>query len=194
MPEVYCNGAVRTMQLAEIKTWTRFQLIQPLGHSSKSISLALLFGMSPILIAWLVLLLFGLFPSQYTTPLMHGDVLMVATSLVGPAMIAIYRKRDPETIGQPELAGVLGLILIVICAVDFAAINIAAVSTEFLANKLTIKVNIIHVSWLLLGISTLYALYVEFHDARSGSLQVYRSLYAREQHAIEDSLNFPGAQ
>jgi hypothetical protein len=171
---------------------TRFQLIQPLGQSSKSIGLGLLFGMMPIFIAWLILLMFGLFSSQYRIALIHGDVLMVATSLTGPAMIAIFRKRDPETIGQPEIAGTFGLLLIVICAVVFAVINTAIVSTDILSSRLTMKVDVIRVSWLLLAFSTLYALYIEFHDARSGSLLIYRNLYAKEQHSIEKSLTFPG--
>jgi hypothetical protein len=182
------------MQLAKAMTWAKFQVVQPLGESSKNIGLGLLFGMMPILIAWLILVLFGLFPAQYESALVHGDVLMIATSLAGPAMIAIFKKRDPETIGQPEIVGLLGLLLIVVCALVFAIVNTAIVSTDFLASKLTLKVDIIRVSWILLAFSTLYALYIEFHEARSGSLAVYRSVYAREQHTIEESLTFPGGQ
>jgi hypothetical protein len=180
------------MQIEKMKTWTKFQLMQPLGRSCKSIGFGLLFGMMPILITWLVLSLLGLFTTQYPIALAHGDVLMVATSLAGPAMIAIYRKRDPETIGQPEIVGTLGIILILICAVAFAVINTAILSTELLASKLTMKMDVVRLSWFLLAVSTVYALYVEFHGARSESLQVYRDLYTREQRGIEEKLNFPG--
>ena len=180
------------MQIEEIWTWARFQVVQPLGRSSKSIGFGLLFGMMPILITWLVLSLFGLFATQYTIALAHGDVLMVATSLAGPAMIAIYKKRDPETIGQPDIVGTLGIILMLICAVAFAVINTAILSTELLASKLTMKMDVMRLSWVLLAVSTIYSLYVEFHGARSESLQVYRDLYTREQRGIEEKLDFPG--
>jgi hypothetical protein len=182
------------MQVMKVMTWAKFQLVQPLGESSKTVGFGLLFGMMPILIAWLILVLFGLFSAQYKSALIHGDVLMIATSLAGPAMIAIFRKRDPETIGQPEIVGSLGLLLTVVCALVFAVVNTTIVSTDFLASKLTLKVDIIRISWMLLALSTLYALYIEFHEARSGSLIIYRTIYAKEQHSIETNLSFPGGQ
>jgi hypothetical protein len=182
------------MQVTKVMMWARFQVIQPLGESSKTVGFGLVFGMMPILIAWLILVLFGLFSAQYKSALIHGDVLMIATSLAGPAMIAMFRKRDPETIGQPEIVGFLGLILTVACALVFAIVNTTIVSTDFLASKLTLKVDVIRISWMLLTIATLYALYIQFHEARSGSLIVYRSIYAKEQHSIEDNLGFPGGQ
>lgn len=101
------------------KHWVdlRREWLSPLYHASVSTLAGLLFGLLPLWFSWILLLLRKEFSAQYRMTLSKGDVLMVACSIAGSALVLGFRKRDPETLPLQEIFGILGIAIVLFCAI-----------------------------------------------------------------------------
>ncbi|HEY1900861.1 MAG TPA: hypothetical protein VGG56_00395 [Terracidiphilus sp.] len=150
--------------------------LKPLYHASVSTTAGLLFGLLPLWISWILLLLRGEFLSKYDLTLSKGDVLMVACSLAGSALVLGFRKREPETLPMQEVFGVLGIGLVLFCSI----VSVDA-SPEFhiFTNQFTQKV-VFNLTLIFLPICGLYAVFMVWQSERSLALRdlaSFRRLY-----------------
>ena len=141
--------------------------LRPLYHASVSTLAGLLFGLLPLWISWILLLLRGEFKSNYELTLSKGDVLMVACSLAGSALVLGFRKRNPETLPLQELFGVLGICLVLFCSI----VSVEA-SPEFhvFTNQFTQKV-VFNLTLIFLPACGLYAVFMVWQSERSFALR-----------------------
>ncbi len=156
---------------------------------------ALIFGMLPILITWLLIEIFKDPNTAFGSVLQHGDALMVASALSGPALVLVGRRRKPETMAGGEILMVIGVLLVLACAAIFTGVNtIGLFNDSLMSQQVEIAKRITSCSIWLLSLSFLYALYVSFQDARSATLASFLATYTAEQKEISTKVDFSGGR
>lgn len=141
--------------------------LKPLYHASVTTFAGLLFGLLPLWISWILLLLRGEFQSKYVPTLSKGDVLMVACALAGSALVLGFRKRDPETLPLQEVFGVLGIGLVLFCAIVSVE---ASPDFHIFANQFTERV-VFNLTVIFLPLCVLYAVFMVWQSERSFALR-----------------------
>jgi len=111
---------------------------------------------------------------------------MIASSLAGPALILAFRRRDPETMGAPEIYGILGVCLVLACIVIFEeAYPINPAYASSLEQR-----RIVDCTYVLLPLCTLYALLISYFVERSTSLREFNRVL--DTNGTKLRINFPG--
>lgn len=146
---------------------------------------ALIFGLLPILCAWIAFWINGDFKDQYWGTLIGGDALMVATSLTGPALILAFKRREPETLFAPQLFALAGIILIILCTIIYLD---ASPRSTILGNQLS-QSRIVHATYLMLPLSVIYALWISYVDEKSMSLKEFKK--AMDSNGSGLDIEFP---
>lgn len=161
------------------KTQERWRTVRetwgvPLYDAAIMTAAALVFGLLPILFPWGKFAFRGTFHSDYKSMLIHGDVLMVACSLIGPALVMLWRRRVPDKMMLPELLGLIGMLLTVACIAIFFYASVDSSSVEGTSDATTkiIQDHVVLTTWVITPISFIYSLFVAFLDELSGASAV----------------------
>ncbi|ADV84146.1 hypothetical protein [Terriglobus saanensis] len=133
---------------------------------------ALFFGLGPILCAWVTFAVHGKFLAHYAATLGNGDALMIASSLAGPALVLAFKRRDPETMGAPQLMGLIGLGLVFASVVVF----MNASPNSAIGGGPLEEQRVLTFTYILLPASVLYALWISYLDERSNSLRDFNKV------------------
>ncbi len=166
-----------------VERW--FDNLAPLYRAWIATLSALVFGLLPILCAWITFTIHGEFRDQYWGTLIGGDALMIATSLTGPALILAFKRRDPETMIAPQLFALVGILLIFVCVVVFMD---ASPKSSILGSMLAQR-RIVHATYWLLPLSVLYALWISYVDEKSMSMKDFQRALDPNGKALQ--VNFP---
>lgn len=180
------------MNISAVKTWAQYQVASPLYQSSMHVGSGFCFGMLPIFIAWLILFTYGGPNEHFAKVLSHGDALMVSSALAGGALMLIFKERQRESIKLAQLSGLVGILILIFSTLVFSLVNTSTALNDLLNNRLSIKLDIVHVSWLLLSVSAVYALAIQFQAERTTSLSEFRAIYTKEQITVTNSVDFSG--
>jgi NAD/NADP transhydrogenase beta subunit len=154
-------------------------------------SAALAFGLLPILFPWGRFAFRGTFDQNYRSMLIHGDVVMVACSLLGPALVMLWRRRVPDKVKLPELLGLFGTFITMACVAIFFYASIDSTSNDA-ANEAVTKViqdHVVLMTWIITPICFFYALLVAFLDElSSASAMELRNTYNESGKNIRVSI------
>lgn len=172
------------MKLARINEWFRLRS-QPFYRAWVATVSALIFGLAPILCAWISFTIHGEFRNQYASTLDNGDALMIATSLVGPAIILAFKKREPETMFAPQLVALIGIAILLVCLIVF----LEASPKSSLIGTIE-KHRVLLFTYTLLPASMLYALWISYLDERCSSLKEFQKVVDTNGKSLQ--IAFPG--
>jgi hypothetical protein len=149
----------------------------PLYDACVMTSAALAFGLLPILFPWGKFAFRGTFHQDYRSMLIHGDVVMVACSLLGPALVMLWRRRVPDKMMLPELLGLFGTFITVACVAIFFYASIDLPSNDAAITKV-IQDHVVLMTWIITPICFVYALFVAFLDElSSASAMEFKNAY-----------------
>lgn len=170
--------------LKHLPEWLQ-QRIGPFYRAWIATITALIFGLAPILCAWARFAVRGKFLEQYRGTIGNGDVLMIACSLAGPALVLAFKRRDPETMGAPQLTGLIGICVVIACIIIFLdAYPLNPLADQFEQSRVLIF------TYILLPISVAYSLLISYWDERSTSLKEFARTLDTNGTKLE--ISFPG--
>jgi len=162
--------------------------IYPIYRAGIATLASLFFGLAPIFCAWIAFTVHGKFREHFASTLAHGDALMIATAIAGPAMILAFKRRQPETMIARELVALFGLALIFLSVVVYME-----ASSNSALDGSPIQVGpILNFTYVLLSLSSLYALFISYLDERSSSLREFNKRL--DTNGNELSISFPEEQ